>query len=135
MAQTEIRIVGGRPHEGNTVPRKETRLMLRLPPDLHATLTKLAEQDQRSLNGEIVFLLDHIIQIAAADNPTAFSRAVRRIRAALLPIIPENRQGMAAEEAADVLRAALDDRPDGIREAPPSGARGRRPEAASPNGV
>lgn len=35
----------------------EVKLILRLPPDLHATLKALAERDVRSLNSEMVYLL------------------------------------------------------------------------------
>lgn len=33
------------------------RFVLRFPPDLHKTLVQWAEQDQRSLHGQILYLL------------------------------------------------------------------------------
>jgi hypothetical protein len=33
------------------------RLLLRLPPDLHAVLVAMAKREQRSLHGQIVYLL------------------------------------------------------------------------------
>lgn len=35
----------------------ETKLQLRLPPELHAALVEMAKREQRSLNGQIVYLL------------------------------------------------------------------------------
>lgn len=35
----------------------EVKLLLRLPPELHALVKALAERDVRSLNSEIVYLL------------------------------------------------------------------------------
>lgn len=35
----------------------DKKITVRIPPDLHEALVKLAEQDTRSLNGEIVALL------------------------------------------------------------------------------
>lgn len=36
------------------------RLMIRLNPDLHDWLTKLAEREHRSLNGQIVHILEQV---------------------------------------------------------------------------
>jgi hypothetical protein len=33
------------------------KLVLRLPPDLHAALVQRAREEQRSLNGQIIYLL------------------------------------------------------------------------------
>jgi hypothetical protein len=38
--------------------KENVRITLRLPADLHATLQQLAEQDKRSLNSQIVLLLE-----------------------------------------------------------------------------
>lgn len=38
------------------------RLLLRLPPDLHAALVALAAREQRSLHGQIVYLLRKAIE-------------------------------------------------------------------------
>lgn len=35
----------------------EVKLQLRLPPELHAALVEMAVKEQRSLNGQIVYLL------------------------------------------------------------------------------
>lgn len=35
----------------------EVKLQLRLPPELHAALVELATREERSLNGQIVYLL------------------------------------------------------------------------------
>jgi hypothetical protein len=35
----------------------EIKILVRLPPDLHALLKELAERDVRSLNSEMVYLL------------------------------------------------------------------------------
>ena len=42
-------------------PRKRdaVSLQLRLPPDLHATIKRWAEMDRRTINCEIIWLLDH----------------------------------------------------------------------------
>ena len=54
---------------------EETKLTIRLPARLHAELVKAAEEDDRSLNREIVRLLDKglhmraVQQIAGLDNP------------------------------------------------------------------
>jgi hypothetical protein len=37
------------------------KLVLRLPADLHAVLVEMAKQEQRSLNGQIVYLLQQAI--------------------------------------------------------------------------
>lgn len=39
-------------------------LQLRLPPELHTKIKLLAEQEQRSLNGQIVYLLQRCTQDA-----------------------------------------------------------------------
>jgi hypothetical protein len=44
----------------------EIKILVRLPPDLHAILKALAERDVRSLNSEIVYLLR---QAAEEDQP------------------------------------------------------------------
>ena len=47
-------------------------LNLRLPDDLHATVRALAEADHRSLNSEIIALLeDAVRERTARDSPTA----------------------------------------------------------------
>jgi len=62
----ECRYIGG---------MEETKLTIRLPARLHAELVKAAEEDDRSLNREIVRLLDKglhmraVQQIAGLDNP------------------------------------------------------------------
>lgn len=38
------------------------RLMVRLPADLHATLSEWARAEQRSLNGHIVYLLRRAVE-------------------------------------------------------------------------
>lgn len=38
------------------------RLLLRLPPDLHAALVALAEREGRSLNAQIVYLLKKALE-------------------------------------------------------------------------
>ena len=45
------------------------RFSLRLPADLHAELEALAEQDTRSLNGEIVYLLRQAVTARKRDMP------------------------------------------------------------------
>lgn len=40
---------------------EEKKITIRIPPDLHEHLARLAEQDTRSLNGEIVALLREAI--------------------------------------------------------------------------
>lgn len=40
----------------------EKKITIRIPADLHALLVKLAEQDTRSLNGEIAALLREAIK-------------------------------------------------------------------------
>lgn len=45
----------------------EIKLILRLPPDLHALVKALAERDERSLNKEIVYLLKRAA--AQEDQP------------------------------------------------------------------
>lgn len=40
---------------------KEKKITIRIPPDLHESLIRLAEQDTRSLNGEIIALLREAI--------------------------------------------------------------------------
>lgn len=37
---------------------EEKKMTLRLPPDLHAALTKIARDDRRSLHAEIITLLE-----------------------------------------------------------------------------
>jgi len=44
----------------------DVRLVLRLPPDLHAILTDMAQRELRSLNSQIVYLLRHVAENAAA---------------------------------------------------------------------
>jgi predicted HicB family RNase H-like nuclease len=39
----------------------EVRITLRLPVELHTRLTEQAAHDRRSLNAEIVYLLEHAI--------------------------------------------------------------------------
>ena len=36
---------------------EDIRITLRIPPDVHRALTEQARQEQRSLNGQIVYLL------------------------------------------------------------------------------
>ena len=40
------------------------RLLLRLPADLHAALTAMAEREQRSLHGQILYLLRKAVDAA-----------------------------------------------------------------------
>lgn len=35
----------------------EVKLMLRLPPDVHAAIVEIAKQETRSLNGQLVYFL------------------------------------------------------------------------------
>lgn len=44
---------------------KIVRFMLRLPPDLHSALLKWAENEQRSLHGQVIYLL----RKALAERP------------------------------------------------------------------
>jgi hypothetical protein len=44
----------------------DVRLTLRVPTDLHALLAQSARADQRSLNGQIVFLLRQTLAAATA---------------------------------------------------------------------
>jgi hypothetical protein len=47
---------------------EEKRITLRLPGTLHARVTARAERDRRSLNSEIVYLLESAIRDAAAPS-------------------------------------------------------------------
>lgn len=54
----------------------EVKTQLRLPPELHAVIKTLAEKDRRSLNAEIVVLLEQAIatrQPADPSDPAGFS--------------------------------------------------------------
>ncbi|MEU6243083.1 Arc family DNA-binding protein [Streptomyces sp. NPDC047024] len=44
---------------------EEKRITVRLPLELHERLTALAKRDRRSVNGEIV----HLLEVALADHP------------------------------------------------------------------
>ena len=46
------------------------RLTLRLPPQLHEELSAQAEREQRSLNGQIVYLLGRAAVNGNGDEPT-----------------------------------------------------------------
>jgi predicted HicB family RNase H-like nuclease len=48
----------------------EKRISLRLPTDLHARLVAEAHTDRRSLNSEIVHLLEVALGPAERDNPS-----------------------------------------------------------------
>ena len=96
--------------DGDDVPRREARFMLRLPADLHETLAQLAQAEERSLNGEIVFLLRSLTQLAKADwGSDEFSRSVLMLRAALLPIMPPSRTNQDTSDLLREMHQALDD--------------------------
>lgn len=44
------------------------KLQVRLPRDLHEQLQALSEEEQRSLNGQIVYLLRRAIEQSATDR-------------------------------------------------------------------
>lgn len=43
-------------------------LMLRLPSDLHSRLVALAERERRSLNNQIVYMLERLLAQQAKDD-------------------------------------------------------------------
>lgn len=49
---------------------EEKRITLRLPADLHTHLTERAKHDRRSLNSEIVHLLETAIEATSRDRET-----------------------------------------------------------------
>lgn len=80
--------------------RNDVRLVLRLPLELHEKLVGLADQEERSLNGEIVYLLRNLIVSGEADpHSREFREAVRVIRAALAPL----RQGLVDGDVNDAV--------------------------------
>lgn len=103
--------------ETATGAKKVARLPLRLPPDLHATLAQMAAANERSINGEIVFLLKKIVAIAKVDwHDPEFVLAVRGLRAALSPIMARDR--VQPQQTPDILRQvadALEDQPSVLR--------------------
>ncbi len=44
-------------------------VILRLPPELHSRLVALAKQKRRSLNGQIVYLLERALDQPDSDEP------------------------------------------------------------------
>jgi len=48
---------------------EEIRLTLRLPQELHARLQWLAQDQERSLNGQIVYLLKTAVEDAVQEQP------------------------------------------------------------------
>jgi predicted HicB family RNase H-like nuclease len=49
--------------------KDEAKLTIRLPPALHRRLVELARRDRRSLNGEVVFLLERAADRAERQQP------------------------------------------------------------------
>jgi hypothetical protein len=47
----------------------EVKLLLRLPPDLHAVLVELARRETRSLNGQLVHMLRQAVVEAQEESP------------------------------------------------------------------
>ena len=95
--------------DSDDVPKREARFMLRLPADLHETLAQLAQAEERSLNGEIVFLLRSLTQLAKADwGSDDFARNVLMLRAALLPIMPPSRTNQDTSDLLREMHQALD---------------------------
>ena len=54
----------------------DVKLSIRLPADMHATLTEQAKREERSLNGQIVYLLRQTITTGTSLRRTS-GRAVR----------------------------------------------------------
>ena len=50
------------------------RISLRLPPALHKRLQEQAQHERRSLQGQIVWLLEHTIPAPEAGGPRALAR-------------------------------------------------------------
>ena len=46
---------------------KPVLVMVRLPPDLHAAVKRLAESQRRSMNSEIIILLELAVKAASAQ--------------------------------------------------------------------
>ena len=94
--------------------RHEARTQLRLPLELHEKLTEQARINERSLNGEIVFLLRNLMGMASMDwDDPGFALSVRNLRAALSPTMPpERRQRRRADPALlRQLAAAMEEGP------------------------
>jgi hypothetical protein len=51
--------------------RQEKRISLRLPSALHAALVTLADGDRRSLNSELIALLEHVVKQRETEAPAA----------------------------------------------------------------
>jgi hypothetical protein len=61
----------------------EVKLTVRLPVALHSQLTEPASLDQRSLNGEVIYLLRESVDqrhIAASEGPPPAGRDIRHAR-------------------------------------------------------
>lgn len=56
-------------HTTPSQPSKTVPTMLRLPADLHAWLTQQAEKELRSLNSQIIVLLQQARERSEADGP------------------------------------------------------------------
>lgn len=48
-----------------------SRITVRMPADLHAALVRLAEEESRTLNGQIVYLLRQAVRAHPRERPAA----------------------------------------------------------------
>lgn len=90
----------------NTMGKPVERVMLRLSPELHQQIKRMADEDDRSVNAQIQFMLRRLVELASADHHSrAFRENARALGATLAPLMSDQEADVTI---ADLTNAILD---------------------------